>query len=168
VPGVGIDEGFTQILGQPSMTGAWPATPVMRGTSSRDFIITPGTHNYAMRYARDLDTTAPDAVEWLIDGVVVARVQRTGIPLDVQMPGLYRSGDRPIRYPSLGPGAAMKPLLQNFNIGHGLFSLLDEFPFNQPIPGAPPPVHIPLSQRIFGQGAIGTWSNVTVTTSAGD
>jgi hypothetical protein len=159
---IGLDKGYTQILGLPNFTGKGTVAPALPGTSSRDFAITPGMHNYAMRYTRNRAGTGADLLEWLIDGVGVARVARTGIPLDTQF-AAYRSRTAPIRYPAAGPGEDLKPLLNTFRIGHGLFSLLDEFPFNQPLPGATA-VPIPPEERIFGQGASGTWGNVTVTT----
>jgi hypothetical protein len=47
-------------------------------------------------------------------------------------------------------------------IGHGLFSLLDAFPFQHP--DAPElSVSVPLSERIWGQGAEATFDDFTVT-----
>jgi hypothetical protein len=52
--------------------------------------------------------------------------------------------------------------LDDFVIGHGLFSLLDAFPFQHP--DRPDlSVSVPMSERLFGQGAEGTWSNFRVT-----
>jgi hypothetical protein len=46
--------------------------------------------------------------------------------------------------------------------GHGLFSLLDAFPFQHP--DAPElSVSIPISERIFGQGAGATFDDFVVT-----
>jgi hypothetical protein len=47
-------------------------------------------------------------------------------------------------------------------IGHGLFSLLDAFPFQHPEAPALN-VSIPLNERLFGQGAKAKFANVVVT-----
>jgi hypothetical protein len=47
-------------------------------------------------------------------------------------------------------------------IGHGLFSLLDAFPFQHP--DAPElSVSIPISERLFGQGAGASFDDFVVT-----
>lgn len=51
--------------------------------------------------------------------------------------------------------------MTHFTIGHGLFSLLDEFPFNQ-LPDQQ--VSIPVSERLFGQGVRASFDHVTVAT----
>ena len=48
-------------------------------------------------------------------------------------------------------------------IGHGLFTLLDAFPY-QDFERPDLSVSIPVSERLFGQGAIGTFKNFKVTT----
>ena len=104
---------------------------------------------------------AGSAVDYYLDGVRVAHVDRVGVPLDVQ--------DRPYTgiHPSLGPGEDLTTQLDSVVIGHGLFSLLDAFPFQHP--EAPElAVSIPVSERIFGQGAVGSFDDFTVrTTPAG-
>ncbi len=65
-------------------------------------------------------------------------------------------------YPSMGPGEPVADKLSGFAIGHGLFSLLDAFPFQHP--DAPElSVSIPISERIFGQGAGATFGDFVVT-----
>src|SRR4051812_31983035 len=44
-------------------------------------------------------------------------------------------------YPSLGPGESLAGQIKSFAIGHGLFSLVDAFPFQPP---RPPPDRAPL------------------------
>ena len=56
----------------------------------------------------------------------VARVPNVGIPLDKQ--GLPYTGT----YPSLGPGENLAGKIGAFSLGHGLFSLLDAFPYQHP------------------------------------
>ena len=111
-------------------------------------------HNVAIRYTRGADTSR---VEYLLDGRVVATVNDVGVPLDVQ--GVPYTGYAP----SVGPGEPLKDRLDSFVIGHGLFSLLDAFPYQHS--EAPElSVSIPLSERLFGQGATGTWDKFIVTT----
>jgi hypothetical protein len=110
-------------------------------------------------------------VTYTLDGFVVASVGNVGVPLDKQ--GVHYTGI----YPSLGAGEPLAGKIHSFSIGHGLFSLLDAFPFQY---GCSPPsssgpgvcdpataaysVTIPASQRSFGQGAVGTFSHFRVTT----
>jgi hypothetical protein len=157
--GVGLDKGFTQITGAPNDDHGVDEPFEPKTFASQDFDISPGLHRYGIRYSRDGGTGA-DQVEWLLDGEVRARVRNVGIPLDVQRPGYYRQS-RTITYPSQGPGELLKSKLTGFQIGHGIFTLVDEWPFNQ----FPPFVSIPTEQRIFGQGAIVAYDNFTVTTT---
>ena len=61
------------------------------------------------------------------------------------------------------PGRAARQPDQLATLAHGLFSVVDAFPFQHP--EAPElAVSIPVSQRIFGQGAIGSWDDFTVVT----
>ncbi len=95
-------------------------------------------------------------MQYFLDGALFASVSNVGIPLDVQhvpFTGVY---------PSLGPGATVAADANSFVIGQGLFSLLDAFPFQHP--AAPQlSVSIPMKERLFGQGAVGTFSNYVVT-----
>jgi hypothetical protein len=116
--------------------------------------ISPGRHNYAIRVSR---SDASSAVQYFIDGRQVARIERVGIPLDVQ--GVPFTGT----YPSLGRGEPLVDQLNAVNIGHGLLSCVDAFPFQHP-ESPERSVSIPLSERLFGQGARGTFDNFTVTT----
>jgi hypothetical protein len=120
--------------------------------------IAPGTHTVAIRYSRDLDH---DRVEYYLDGMRVSQVRDVGVPLDVQ--NVKFTGT----YPSLGPGEPVRDQIGVVSIGHGLFSLLDAFPFQHP--EAPElAVSIPLSERLFGQGARAQFDNVKVTISERD
>jgi hypothetical protein len=86
-------------------------------------------------------------------------VKDVGIPLDVQKVNFTRT------YPSLGPGERLVNQINSVAIGHGIFTLLDEFPFQDS--SAPELfVSIPVANRIFGQGASAKFSNFTVTTTS--
>lgn len=119
-----------------------------------------GAHHVSIRYsAKD------NSVEYRLDGRLITKVKNVGIPLDKQ----NRSY---ITYPSLGPGESLAGQIHSFSIGHGLFSLIDAFPYQHP--EAPElSVSIPVGTgtpadagraRLFGQGADGTWDNFVVTT----
>ena len=96
-------------------------------------------------------------VTYTLNDRTVATVKRVGVPLDRQ--GARYTGT----YPSLGPGEEVDGQIASLALGHGLFSLLDAFPFQHP--EAPQlSVSMPMSERLFGQGAIGTWDDFTVTT----
>jgi hypothetical protein len=128
----GIDEIYTQII--------------------KEVELTPGTHNFGIRYRKKENF---DQVEFLVDGkVAVKKYTNIGIPLDKQ-------GVQFITYPSLGDGEPLKDQIQYFSIAHGLFSLLDAFPFQHP--DAPEySVSIPIENRLFGQGASAVFDNFTV------
>lgn len=123
----------------------------------------PGTHNVAIRYK-----AKQNSVEYYLDGKLITKVRNVGIPLDKQGNGVKYTGI----YPSLGPGESLAGQIKSFSIGHGLFSLIDAFPYQHP--DAPElSVSIPVGTsnpadagraRLFGQGADGTWDNFTVTT----
>ena len=133
--GVGLDLAYTQII--------------------KEVTLKPGkTHNVSIRYTRGPNTSR---VEYFLDGMLFTSVDNVGIPLDRQ--GVPFTGYAP----SLGEGEQLKDGLDSFVIGHGLFSLLDAFPYQHP--EAPElSVSIPMSERLFGQGAVGTWNKFTVTT----
>lgn len=115
--------------------------------------ITPGPHKVEIRYTRKPNEAM---VEYFLDGRLISKVKNIGIPLDRQ--GVPYSGI----YPSLGNGELLKDQINSFSIGHGLFSLLDAFPFQHP--DAPElSVSIPVTNRLFGQGAIGQFDNFVVT-----
>jgi hypothetical protein len=109
-------------------------------------------HTVAIRYSRDRGRSR---VEYLLDGKRVSQVERVGIPLDVQ--GMKYSGT----YPSLGPGELLRDKLNSVVVAHGLFSLLDAFPFQHPDAPAQS-VSIPMQERLFGQGARVKFANVVV------
>jgi hypothetical protein len=116
--------------------------------------IGPGPHEVAITFFRDNGKSYADFV---LDGRRVARVEKIGVPLDVQ-----RRAYTGI-YPSLGKGEQLGNRINNVTIGHGLFSLLDAFPFQHP--DAPElSVSIPISERLFGQGAGATFDDFVVTT----
>ena len=131
--------------------------------------VAPGVpHTVSIRY-----TAKQNVVEYFLDGKRISRVANVGVPLDVQ--GVSYTGV----YPSLGPGEDLTGKIGAFAIGHGLFSLLDAFPYQHP--EAPElSVSIPLGDstaggagkaRLFGQGAIASFDDFTVTTKetpAGD
>ncbi|SCL47846.1 DUF6081 family protein [Micromonospora chersina] len=146
---VGLDRAYTQIV--------------------REVPITPGVpHRAAIRYRQ---AGGHASVTYLLDGVVVARVDRVGVPLDRQ--GVPYTGS----YPSLGAGEPLAGRIRSFSMAHGLFSLLDAFPFQYGCtppdatgPGACDPRYAPWSvsiapaERAFGQGAIGSFRDFTVRT----
>ena len=90
VTGVADDEGYTQIVDE--------------------FAIEPGSHNYAIRYKREINSNDVDRVEYLIDGEVRATVEMSGIPLNVQDPEKYAG----ITYPSLGPAELLEAQMDGF------------------------------------------------------
>lgn len=131
---VGMDKAYTQII--------------------REAAIEPGRkYDVAIRYTRGPGIST---VEYFLDGRPFARVEDVGVPLDVQ--GVPYTGIAP----SYGPGEVLNGQLDSFVIGHGLFSLLDQFPYQHP-ERPDLSVSIPISERLFGQGAAGTWSQFTVT-----
>jgi hypothetical protein len=136
---VGLDKAYTQIV---------TSVPLKPGT----------THTYAIRYKRN---HTQSSVEFLLDGDVRARVDHVGIPLDrqeVEFTGVYPSVHG-------APGEELGPTMNTFVIGHGLYSMLDAFPFQHP--DAPElAVSVPLTERLFGQGAQADFTNLTVTTIA--
>lgn len=130
---VGLDKAYTQIIKRQT--------------------IKPGRkHTVSIRYTRGPGVSY---AEYFLDGQLFTRVDHVGIPLDVQ--GVPFTGYAP----SLGSGESLS--LDSVAIGHGLFSLLDAFPYQH---SSRPDlsVSIPTSERIFGQGAIGTWKDFKVTT----
>jgi hypothetical protein len=120
----------------------------------KELPITPGKHNLAIRFTRDDKTSF---VEYFLDGAKVARVDRVGIPLDVQ--GVPFTGT----YPALGKGELLVDQINEVTLGHGLLSCVDAFPFQHP-ESPEESVSIPSTERLFGQGARGTFDNFLVTT----
>lgn len=110
-------------------------------------------HTGAIRYSRE---RRGGRVEYLLDGKRVSTVERVGIPLDKQ--GGKYSGT----YPSLGPGELLRDKINSVVIAHGLFSLLDAFPFQHPDAPAHQ-VSVPMQERLFGQGVKARFTNVVVT-----
>ncbi len=130
---VGLDDAYTQII--------------------KEIPAGPGPHDVSIRYSRDNG----GSVTYFFDGVAVAHVDRVGVPLDVQ--GLPYTGI----YPALGDGEELGGQIESLVIGHGLFSLLDAYPFQHP--DAPElAVSIPLEERLFGQGARAKFDNFRVKT----
>lgn len=105
--------------------------------------------------------------DYFLDYQPIAHVANVGIPLDKQ--GAPFTGV----YPSIGSGEQLARQLDSVRFGHGLFSLLDAFPFQHP--EAPElsvsiPVGSPSAQsaaglaRLFGQGAYASFDNFTTLT----
>ena len=135
------------------------ATYVGRDEMYTQFIeeipVGPGPHRMEITLSRQPGGNA--FVEYVLDGKKVAKIKNIGIPLDRQ--GESYTGT----YPSLGPGELIGDQIDNLALGHGLFSVLDAFPFQHPdVPELS--VSIDPTQRIFGQGAIGTWDDFVVIT----
>lgn len=135
--GVGPDLMYTQIIKEAPVKGR--------------------KHNVSIRYSRG---PGKSTVEYFLDHKLFATIDQVGIPLDKRNPPVPFTGYAP----SLGNGAQVS--LDSVVIGHGLFSLLDAFPYQHP--GVPLlSVSVPLSERLFGQGAIGTWKDFEVRTTTG-
>jgi hypothetical protein len=109
-------------------------------------------------------------VDYFLDHQHIAHVADVGIPLDRQ--GVSFIGI----YPSLGPEERLADRLDSVRFGHGLFSLLDAFPFQHPgapelsvsIPARSPPDPGAAGRaRLFGQGASGSFDNFTTLTISG-
>lgn len=153
------DKAFALIERLPSNITGSPGTPVTSAYTQiiAEIDILPGVkHNYAIRYHRD---DYESYVEYFINQQLFARVDNVGIPLDRQY--VPYSGYAP----SLGEGEILKDRLNSFVLAHGLFSLLDAFPYHHP--DAPElSVSIPMSQRLFGQGAQAKWNNFKVVTKS--
>ncbi len=130
---VGLDQAYTQIV--------------------KEIPASPGPHKASISYSRDNGGTA----DYFFDGDHVAHVEHVGVPLDVQ--GQAYTGI----YPSLGEGEVLGSQINSLVFGHGLFSLIDAFPFQHP--DAPElSVSIPVEERIFGQGAAASFDKFTVKT----
>ncbi len=136
-PGTPLSLAYTQIIKE---------TPIKPGKKTK----------VSIRYTR---APSRSYVEYFLDGSLFARVDNVGIPLDKQ--GVPFTGYAP----SVGDGEQIKDRLDSFVIGHGLFSLLDPFPYQHP-EASNFSVSIPLSERLFGQGATGNWENFKVTTKS--
>jgi hypothetical protein len=109
-------------------------------------------------------------VDYLLDHEPIAHVANIGIPLDEQ--GASFTGI----YPSLGSGERLADKLDSVRFGHGLFSLLDAFPFQHlgapelsvSIPALTPPTPGAAGRaRLYGQGASGSFDNFTTLTISG-
>ena len=117
--------------------------------------VAPGNkYDVAIRYSRSATSSM---VEFFLDGKLFTSVDNVGVPLDKQ--GVPYTGT----YASYGNGEVLKDDLNSFVIGHGLFSLLDAFPFQHP-ERPDLSVSVPMSERLFGQGATGTFTNFQVIT----
>jgi hypothetical protein len=124
----------------------------------------------------DVALTRHDGDAWVddfLDHEPIAHVANVGIPLDKQ--GASFTGI----YPSLGSGERLADELDSVRFGHGLFTLLDAFPFRHPrapelsisIPALIPPIPGAAGRaRLYGQGASGSFDNFTtlaISASAG-
>lgn len=139
------------------------------------FDLTPGLHNFAIRYNRSLRAQR-DNVEYLIDGKVMVTVKNIGIPLD-QQKGI-KNKDK-VADPSQGKGERIIDKMTTMVIGHGLFSRLDVFPYQQrdlsnqsvmiPLRGSiseKEKTYPRANSRLWGQGAIGFYYNFVVNTTS--
>ena len=111
-----------------------------------------GPHDVSITYSDS------GSVSYLLDGSLVSQINQVGVPLDKQ--GVV---DWSGVYPSYGAGEPLAGKIHNLAIGHGLFTLLDAFPF-QHSDRPDLVVSIPLPQRLFGQGMNASFDNFTVTT----
>lgn len=155
----------TNVIGNVGNPNCLDATFVGRDKMYTQIIdevnVGPGAHNVSIRY-----DAKQNSVQYFLDGKMISKIKNVGIPLDKQhekYTGIY---------PSLGAGESLAGQIKSFSIGHGLFSLLDAFPYQHP--DSPElSVSIPVGTsnpsdagraRLFGQGADGTWDNFIVTT----
>jgi hypothetical protein len=119
----------------------------------REHEITEGPHCYGIRFWRNAGGAGAD---YMLDGVILDRISRVGVPLDRQ--GVDYSG----RWPALGDGEEIGAKIDTVVIAHGLLSLVDAFPYQHPdAPEAS--VSIPISERLFGQGVEAKFENFIVT-----
>jgi hypothetical protein len=119
-----------------------------------EFPLVEGPQRVAIRFSRDHEGGRAD---WFLNHTHVASVEQVGIPLDQQ--GVPFTGV----YPSLGRGEQIGSRIDGFVIGHGLFTMLDAFPFRHP--DAPElDVSIPVDERRWGQGVAATFSEFRVET----
>jgi hypothetical protein len=144
---VGRDKMYTQIIRE---------APVQPGVS----------HHVDIAFTR---TNGQSWVDYFLDYRLLSHVANVGIPLDKQ--GVPFTGT----YPSLGPGEQLANQINSLQFGHGLFTLLDAFPFQHP--DSPElSVSIPVGTgnpsdagraRLFGQGAAASFDNFTTLTVTG-
>jgi hypothetical protein len=121
----------------------------------QDVAITPGTHNFAIRYLRNLGPGGfEDKVDFVIDGWTRAAVREVGVPVAA-------APRQNATFAAQGPGETLDTRLNRLTVGHGLGTMVDEFPFNQCPTGQ---VSIPQDQRIWGQGVAATFDNFRVET----
>jgi hypothetical protein len=161
----------SNVTGNTSNPGCPDATHVGRDKMYTQIIkevpAAPGVaHHVSIEYTRGADGRG--SVEYRLDNKKVASVGNVGIPLDKQ--GVPYSGT----YPSLGDGEQLGGQIESFAIGHGLFSLIDSFPYQHP--EAPEgDVSIPVGSgnpadagraRLFGQGTNASFDNFEVDTAA--
>jgi hypothetical protein len=145
---VGIDKMYTQII--------------------REVAVIPDVWHHV-----DIALTRHDGDAWVdyfLNHEPIAHVANIGIPLDKQ--GVSFTGT----YPSLGSGELVADQLDSVRFGHGLFSLVDAFPFQHPgapelsvsIPALTPPAPSAAGRtRLYGQGASGSLDNFTTLTMSG-
>jgi hypothetical protein len=115
----------------------------------------PGPHDVSIRFSRD--ASGQGHADYYLDGALFAHVDHVGVPLDAQ--GVGYTGT----YPSNGPGEELGSRINSLAIGHGLFSLLDAFPFQHP-ESPELSVSVPPSERAFGQGAVASFDDFKVKT----
>jgi hypothetical protein len=166
----------TSVTGNTSNPGCPGATEVGLDTAYTQIITNirvaaEQTHRVAITFTR---AGGQATVTYTLDGTPVAVVTDVGVPLDQRRFVKPWTGI----YPSLGPGERLARDIGSFSIGHGLFSLLDAYPFQlgcSPVSATPGvgecpaetadlSVSISPSERSFGQGADGVFSNFRVRT----
>lgn len=120
----------------------------------QEITIPPGAHTFGIRYLRNTGAAGfGDKVGWLMDGINRAEVRNVGVPIEIR-------NNRPVTFLAQGPGERLDNRLNRMTIGHGLATMMDEFPYNQC-----PTIQtnsVPQTQRIFGQGVSATWDNFRV------
>ncbi len=124
----------------------------MYTTILKEWTVDSGMNNYGFTYHRHPGKR--DSVDFLLNGEVVLSLTNIGIPPDKQ-------GMDIITYPALGNGEILDSQIHSFSLGHGMFSLLDAFPFQHP-ESPELSVSIPVANRIFGQGVSAKFDNFVV------
>jgi hypothetical protein len=115
-----------------------------------------GPHAVSIRFSRD--ASGQGHADYYLDDALFAHVDHVGVPLDRQAGAAYTG-----TYPSLGNGEELGSKVNSLAIGHGLFSLLDAFPFQHP-ESPELAVSVPTSERAFGQGVIASFDDFKVKT----
>jgi len=108
-----------------------------------------GSQKVAIRCTLTDNTTS--FVEFFINDKLFARVDKVGVPRDKQGQsdtGINASVGVTPGVTARAPGEVLGSQINSFSIGHGLFSLLDAFPFQHP-QRPDLSANIPVSERLF-------------------